>query len=128
MGAGGILGTLLMKVLSDDRVQEKLRQIFVGLLQNDELQEKLKEILANLLKDKILPMLPVIGGLFADRVIKEIPGVPDIQDVGKVIEAAAGDLKDLTVDPIGVLNKVIPDLDTGIGPLDAILDFWRPKQ
>ncbi len=66
------------------------------------------------------PLVPIAVGAAVkagmDELIERIPGIDGVIDVVKATDAARHSLNDL-----------IPDIDFGLGPLDELLDFWRPK-
>lgn len=94
---------ILIKVLSDEKVQAFLITAA-------------KRIVGDAIAGKILDALPDMFAAMLDTAIKQIPGVENIHDVGKVANTGRQ-----------VLNDLIPDIDTGIKPLDDLLDIWRPK-
>lgn len=91
--------SLLAKALTDPRVQEAI-----------------KKLVTEIVSEKILPLVPVAAASAAKAVIDMIPGVDAVVDAAEVAQNVVDDL-----------NRVIPDIDTGIKPLDDLLDFWRPK-
>lgn len=95
---------VLIKVLSNERVQAFL--IIAA-----------KRIVGDAITGKIVDALPGMFAAMLDTAIKQLPGVDNIQDVGQVVDTGRE-----------VLNRVIPDLDTGIKPLDDLLDSWRPHK
>lgn len=94
---------ILIKVLSNEKVQ-------------DFLIRAAKQIVGDAIALKILGALPDMFAALLDQAIKQIPGVENIKDVKQVADSGRE-----------VLNKIVPDFDTGIKPLDDILDIWRPK-
>lgn len=103
-----------------------LLQALKAILADDELRGKLVDILKNVLggviAEKILPLVPTTIASAMDAVIKHIPGIPDLnpEQIVQVAEHA----KDSILD---VVDKAVPDFDTGIKQLDDLMDFWRPK-
>lgn len=96
---GFIIG-ILIKVLSDPKVQATL-----------------KNLLSDLITEKIAPLIPLAAASAAHAFAGLIPGVaPAIEDVVAVANNVRDDL-----------NKLIPDIDIGIPLIDDILDAWRPK-
>lgn len=59
-------------------------------------------------------MVTVAAVSAAEAVIKKLPGID-----------AVGDLADVAADVRNDIDQLIPDFDTGIKPIDDILDFWR---
>lgn len=94
---------ILVKVLSDEKVQAFL--ILAA-----------KRIVGDAITGKILDALPEMFAGMLDTAIKQIPGIENIQDVKRVVDTGRE-----------VLNRVIPDLDTGFKPLDDLMDAWRPR-
>lgn len=94
---------IFIKVLSDEKVQAFL--ILAA-----------KKIVGDAITGKILEALPEMFAAMLDTTIKQIPGIENIQDVGKVVDTGRS-----------VLDRIIPDLDTGFKPLDDLMDMWRPN-
>lgn len=95
-----MLAGILLKILDDPRVQERLKQL-----------------------DKYIRSLIAVGASAAatqlwNKVKSDIPGVAQgIEVIGDITENAAG-VRD-------VLDRAIPDYDTGIKAVDDLMDFWR---
>lgn len=51
-----------------------------------------------------------------DELTAKIPGVEGVVDAAKVAN-----------DTRVTLDRLFPDFDTGIKPIDDIMDIWRPK-
>lgn len=94
--------------------------VLIGVLKDPDVQkfliEAAKKIVGDAIVEKVLSFLPHMFAAMLDTAIQQIPGVENIKDVGQVVNTGQE-----------VLNKVIPDLDTGFKPLDDLLDWWRPK-
>lgn len=94
--------------------------VLVGVLKDPDVQKFLiaaaQKIVGDAVVGKILGFLPQMFAAMLDTAIKQIPGVENIKDIGTVVETGQE-----------VLNRVVPDLDTGFKPLDDIMDWWRPK-
>lgn len=99
----GFIVSILIKVLSDEKVQAFL---IVAT----------KKIVGDAIAGRILDALPAMFAAMLDTAIKQIPGIENIQDVGKVVDTGRS-----------VLDHIIPDLDTGFKPLDDLMDSWRTK-
>ena len=104
-----LLIAALKAILADEELRDKLVDIF-------------KKILGGVIAEKVLPLLPTAIASAVDAVIKKLPGVPNL-DPGQVLEVAEH-AKDSILD---VVDKAVPDFDTGIKQLDDLMDFWRPK-
>ena len=81
----------------------------------------LAEVLIKVLQDErvqnwIKNMITVAVASAAKAVVDKVPGV---EMVGEVAEVA----QDVRVE----LDRLIPDFDTGIKPLDDLMDIWRPR-
>jgi len=94
---------VLIGVLSDPKVQEFLIQAA-------------KRIVGDAIVEKVLGYLPVMFASMLDTAIKQLPGVENIKDVGQVVDSGRA-----------ILNREIPDFDTGFKPLDDLVDMWRPR-
>lgn len=94
---------ILIKVLSDEKVQEFLITAA-------------KRIVGDAITGKILDALPEMFAAMLDTAIKQIPGIGNVEDVRKVVDTGRS-----------VLDRLIPDLDTGFKPLDDLMDIWRPR-
>ena len=70
------------------------------------------ERVQNLLKNYIT--LAVSSAVKA--VVEKVPGIEMV-----------GDVADVAADVRTELDRLIPDFDTGIKPLDELLDIWRPR-
>lgn len=95
-----MLAGILLRLLDDPRVQEKLKQL-----------------------DKYIRSLIAVGAAAAathlwNKVKAEIPGFEAVTEVIGDITENAGDVR-------GALDRAIPDFDTGIKEVDALMDFWR---
>ena len=101
-------------------MQTFLANILIKVLTSDVVQAKIKELLGALIVERILPLIPVVTAAAAkavtDQIVAKIPGADGVVDVGKVADDARA-----------TLNELIPDIDVGVPALDALLDFWRPK-
>jgi len=95
-----MLAGILLKILDDPRVKERLQRL-----------------------DSYVRTLIAVGASAAaaqlwNRVKSEIPGVQEgIEALGDITEGAAG-VRDM-------LDKAVPDFDTGIKAVDDLMDFWR---
>lgn len=94
--------------------------ILIGVLKDEDVQAFLvkaaKTLVGDAITGKILGALPDMFAAMLDTAIKQIPGVENIRDVAQVADNGRR-----------ILNQLVPDLDTGIKPLDDLMDFWRPK-
>lgn len=99
----GFIASILVKVLSDPKVQQYI-----------------KDLLGQLITERILPLVPVAVGAAVkaavDELVERIPGIEGVVDVVQATDAARH-----------TLNSLIPDIDFGIPALDELLDFWRPQ-
>jgi translation initiation factor 2 alpha subunit (eIF-2alpha) len=91
------LTNLIIKVLSDERVQKMI-----------------KDVLGGLITERIVPLIPVAVTAAVDAVVKQIPGVENIKELASVAD-----------DVRNTLNGLIPDIDLPI--IGNLTDFWRPK-
>lgn len=90
--------------------------VIVKVLTNDAVQAKLKDILSDLITEKISPLIPLAAASAAHSFAQLLPNVTvAVDDVVKVANTVREDL-----------NKVIPDIDIGIPLIDDIVDAWRP--
>ena len=97
-------------------MQDFIAGILIKILTSEDVQKTIKNLLSGIITEKVLPLLPVAAAAAAKAVIDMIPGVDAVVDAGHVAQNVVEDL-----------NKVIPDIDIGIKPIDDLLDFWRPK-
>jgi len=101
-------------------MQKWVISVLIGVLQDPKVQEFLiqaaKRIVGDAIVEKVIGYLPEMFASMLDTTIKQLPGVDNIKDVTAVVNTGRE-----------VLNKVIPDIDTGFKPLDDIIDMWRPK-
>jgi hypothetical protein len=95
--------SVIVGVISDPKVQEFLIQAA-------------KRIVGDAIVEKVLGYLPAMFASMLDTTIKQIPGIENIKDLPQVVDSGRE-----------VLNRAIPDFDTGFKPLDDLLDIWRPK-
>lgn len=101
-------------------MQNFLAGLIIRVLTSDKVQQSIQDILGKLITERILPLVPIVTATAAkaavDQIVEKIPALEGVVDVVKV-----GD------DARHALNDLIPDVDFGIPPLDAVLDFWRPQ-
>lgn len=101
-------------------MQKFLADLIIRVFTSDQVQQAIQDILGKLITERILPLVPIVTATAAkaavDQIVEKIPALEGVVDVVKV-----GD------DARHALNDLIPDIDFGIPPLDAVLDFWRPK-
>ncbi len=94
--------------------------ILIGVLKDESVQQFLikaaKVIVGDAITGKIIEALPAMFAAMLDTAIKQIPGIENLKDVGAVAQQGRE-----------ILNRIIPDLDTGFKPLDDFMDMWRPK-
>lgn len=94
--------------------------VLVKVLTNQAVQDKIRELLGNLITERILPLIPVVTAAAAkaavDQIVEKVPALDGVVDVVKVADDARV-----------TLNELIPDVDVGIPALDQLMDFWRPK-
>lgn len=90
--------------------------VVIKVLLDDRVQAKIKELLGGVITESILPLVPVAVASAVNAAIQQIPGVENVKDVAGIANTVRDDL-----------NKIIPDIDVGIPALDDLLDFWRPK-
>lgn len=100
-------------------MQKWVINILVGVLSNPQVQEFLiqaaKRIVGDAIVEKVLGYLPAMFASMLDTAIQQMPGVENIQDIKPVVDAGRA-----------ILDKAIPDFDTGFKPLDDLMDAWRP--
>lgn len=95
-----MLAGILLRILDDPRVKERLKQL-----------------------DNYIRTLIALGAAAAaahlwNKVKSEIPGVEEgVEVIGNITEGAL-EVRD-------VLDKAVPDFDTGIKAVDDLMDFWR---
>lgn len=101
-------------------MQKWLIGVIIGVLSDPKVQEFLvqaaKRIVGDAIVEKVLGYLPAMFASMLDTAIKQIPGIDNIKDLPQVVDSGRE-----------ILNKVIPDFDTGFKPLDDLIDIWRPK-
>ena len=73
------------------------------------------ERVQNWIKNMITVAASSAAATAVDKVVEKIPGVEAVIDVVDVASDVRTDL-----------DKLIPDFDTGIKPLDDLMDIWRP--
>jgi translation initiation factor 2 alpha subunit (eIF-2alpha) len=91
-----------------------LTGLIVSVLSNEKVQKMIKDLLGSLIKEQIVPLIPVAVTAAVDSVIKQMPGVENIKELGSVAD-----------DVRNTLNYLIPDIDLPI--IGDLTDFWRPK-
>jgi hypothetical protein len=98
----GFIVSILIKVLSDKKVQQYI-----------------KDLLGQLITERILPLVPVAVGAAVkaavDELVTKVPGIEGVVDAVQATDAARD-----------TLNNLLPDIDLGIPALDNLMDFWRP--
>jgi hypothetical protein len=91
---------------------------------SEAMQEWLKELLIKVIQDEriqvwVKNLITVASASAAkaavDKLVETIPGIEGVVDAVEV-----------AVDVRNDLDRLIPDFDTGIKPLDDLMDFWRP--
>lgn len=97
-------------------VETFVANVVIKVLLDDRVQAKIKELLGGVITESILPLVPVAVASAVNAAIQQIPGVENVKDVAGIANTVRDDL-----------NKIIPDIDVGIPALDDLLDFWRPK-
>lgn len=104
--------------------------VLIGVLKDPDVQKLLKDtakdIIGDTVLDRLLPLLPLAVGAAANSsvqaVLRALPQVPqEVTDTVQTVLEGADAARD-------ELNKIITDFDTGIKPLDDLLDWWRPKE
>lgn len=84
-----------------------MQAFFVGVI--------LKVLQDERVQNWIKNMITVAAASAAKAVVDKVPGVEMVGEVG-----------DLAQDVRTELDRLIPDFDTGIKPLDDLIDIWRP--
>ncbi|AER48886.1 hypothetical protein KAMIYU_76 [Mycobacterium phage Kamiyu] len=90
--------------------------VVVTVLTSPRVEAMLYRILGRIVTERVLPVIPVTVATAVSGVIEKIPGVENVRDVVGYAE----DIRQR-------VNDLLPDIDTGIKPLDDLLDAWRPK-
>lgn len=90
--------------------------VLVKVLSDEKVQQSIEKLVSKVITENILPLVPVASAAAAKAVVELIPGGKAVADLAKVTEQVRVEL-----------NKVIPDIDSGIPLIDNILDAWRPK-
>lgn len=120
MNIKGFMHELMVGVFADERTHAAL----VKLITDEKTQTAMENLLGKLLVQRIMPLVPVAAGVAAtaavNEALKRFPGLEHavdttIEAVGSIDEAR------------NALNDLIPDVDFGVGALDQLADFWRPK-
>jgi len=101
-------------------MQKFLLSLIIAVLSDDRVQQMIRNLLGQLITERILPLIPVAIGAAVkralDELIERVPGIDGVVDVVQATDAARD-----------TLNNLIPDIDFGIPALDELMDFWRPK-
>lgn len=93
-------------------MQAFLLKLIIAAVTDKEVQKVIKTILAELLAVAV----PTAVKSAMDQLIEKVPGIEGVVDI-------------ITVgnDTIGMLDRLIPDIDTGNEAIDRLMDFWRPR-
>lgn len=95
-------------------MQAFVAAIIIKVLSDPKVQAYIENLVSKLISQQILPLLPVATAAAAKAVMELLPGGKVVTDLGKVTEQVRGEL-----------SKIIPDINWG--PLDGVIDWWRPK-
>lgn len=97
-----------------EHMQTFLLGIIIKVLSDERVQKMIKDLLGNLITERIVPLIPVAVTAAVDAVVKQIPGVDNIKDLGSVADTVRN-----------TLNDLIPDIDLPV--IGDLTDFWRPQ-
>lgn len=95
-------------------MQQFLIKVLIGVITSDVVVAKLKEILGELVAERLYPLIPVAVKAAVDQVIAKVPQLEGVVDLVEVVTNTRNEL-----------DRLIPDVDWG--PLDGLIDGWRPK-
>jgi hypothetical protein len=96
-------------------VQSFIISILIKVLSDPKVQQSIKNLLGDLITERILPLVPLAVASATKAITEALPNIPTA-----AIEHVADSIRN-------DLNHAIPDFDLGIPALDNLLDFWRPK-
>ena len=91
-------------------MQPFLIKIIIGVVTSD----PVRAMLAQLIVEKVAPLIPVAVKAAVDQVITKTPALSGVVDLVEVAQ-----------DTRHALDRLIPDVDWG--PLDGLIDGWRPR-
>lgn len=91
-------------------MQSFLIKIIIGVVTSD----PVRAMLAQLIVEKVAPLIPVAVKAAVDQVITKTPALSGVVDLVEVAQ-----------DTRHALDRLIPDVDWG--PLDGLIDGWRPR-
>jgi hypothetical protein len=126
------LSDIGVAIVTDPRVKAAVQSLLTSdetrafvedLLASEKVQAAGEALLGRVITKQIVPLIPVAAGTAAaaaiEQALKRFPGVDDaIETTVDTVESIQGAQH--------ALDGLLPDIDFG-GPVDAILDFWRPR-
>lgn len=114
-----------------DRAKAFAAEVLTTVIADPRTQEAADRFLAGIMTRHIAPLVPIATAAATtsaiEQLFKRAPALAAMLDAADGAADTIVDVVAVTEDARTMLNQVIPDIDTGIAPLDAILDMWRPR-